>query len=162
MDEASALSVSDRRTLREVEPRDLAAWCALREALWPDEDALIMARDAREYFERTRKKIAFLAFDAADVAIGFAEATIRSDYVNGTETSPVGFLEGLYVAPTHRRRGIGRALVAAVELWVREQLCSEIASDAWLDNKESHLAHHAYGFVETERVVYFRKSLDAR
>ena len=154
--------MSDRDCICEVQPRDLEAWCALREALWPDEDAAVMAREAREYFERTRNKIAFLAFDVHDRATGFVEATIRSDYVNGMETSPVGFLEGLYVAPAHRRRGIGRALVAAVERWTLAQGCSELGSDALLDNRDSHSAHRAYGFAETERVVYFRKLLDAR
>ena len=53
----------------------------------------------------------------------------------------------------------GRALVAAVELWTREQGCTELASDALLDNEASHRAHAACGFEETERVVYFRKHL---
>jgi aminoglycoside 6'-N-acetyltransferase I len=35
-----------------------------------------------------------------------------------------------------------------------------MASDAFLDNSASHQMHGALGFSETERVVYFRKSLD--
>jgi len=31
--------------------------------------------------------------------IGFVEASLRSEYVNGTSTSPVAFLKGLYVVP---------------------------------------------------------------
>lgn len=34
-----------------------------------------------------------------------------------------------------------------------------MASDALLDNAGSHAFHEAVGFEETERVVYFRKSL---
>ena len=55
----------------------------------------------------------------------------------------------------------GRALIAAVEAWTREQGCTELASDALIDNAASHAAHAACGFEETERVVYFRKPLQA-
>ncbi len=103
--------------------------------------------------------VAFLAFDANGRAIGLAEAALRHDYVNGTETSPVGFLEGWYVAPEWRFRGIGRALVEAVAQWAQAQGCAELASDALLENDESHAAHAGCGFEETERVVYFRRRL---
>jgi aminoglycoside 6'-N-acetyltransferase I len=36
----------------------------------------------------------------------------------------------------------------------------ELGSDALIDNSASHAAHRGWGFAETERVVYFRKSLD--
>jgi aminoglycoside 6'-N-acetyltransferase I len=88
---------------------------------------------------------------------GFAEAAIRTDYVNGAQSSPVGFLEGLYVVPHGRRNGVARLLVAAVTRWAAECGCSELASDAALANTASQALHRALGFEETERVVYFRK-----
>jgi aminoglycoside 6'-N-acetyltransferase I len=36
---------------------------------------------------------------------------LRRDYVNGCSSSPVGFLEGLYVHPTFRRRGFKRSKI---------------------------------------------------
>jgi aminoglycoside 6'-N-acetyltransferase I len=92
-------------------------------------------------------------------AVGFAEAALRVDYVNGTDSSPVAFLEGLYVAPGSRRAGVARALVAAVEQWARREGCSELASDCLLENIDAHEVHRALGFGETERVVYFRKEI---
>ena len=97
------------------------------------------------------------AFARDGAAVGFAEANLRHDYVNGTQSSPVGYLEGLFVEADWRRHGVGRALVAAVAQWTRERGCSELASDAALDNLVSQAAHLAYGFEETERVVYFRQ-----
>ena len=79
--------------------------------------------------------------------------------MNGCETSPVGFLEGIYVDPAQRRQGMARALNAAAEQWARACGCSEFASDALLDNIDSHRMHAALGFAETERVVMFRKVL---
>lgn len=93
-------------------------------------------------------------------AIGLAEASLRSDYVNGTESSPVAFLEGLYVVPQARRKGVAASLVAAVCGWARGAGCRELASDAALENAISQVVHRALGFEETERVVFFRRVLE--
>lgn len=145
--------------IRVVDAGSAALLAELRATLWPSEGVARHLREALATLERGEQAIAYLAFDVDGAAIGFAEATVRVDYVNGTHSSPVGFLEGLYVVPAARRSGVGRALVAAVERWARDRGCAELASDALLDNVQSHAAHRAYGFEETERVVYFRKPL---
>jgi len=137
----------------------LGPWVALRCALWPDEDQRIMAREAPALL--TRPDLLVLLAHQGDTAIGFVEASVRRDYVNGCETSPVGFVEGIYVRPEHRDMGVARALIAAVEKWARDQGLQELASDALLENGASHAMHKALGFSETERVVYFRKVLTA-
>ena len=63
------------------------------------------------------------------------------------------------VDPDERRRGFGRALLAAAEAWAREQGYLEMASDALIDNVTSHHAHKASGYIEGDRVVGFRKPL---
>ncbi len=73
--------------------------------------------------------------------------------------SPVAFVEGIYVVEAARGQGVARALVGAVEAWAGARGLSELASDALLDNTDSHAMHQALGFAETERVVYFRKAL---
>ncbi len=135
---------------------DAGCWGRLRRALWPDED--VETHDSlRSALEPPASSCVLLAFAPDGDAIGFAEAKLRHDYVNGTETSPVGFLEGWYVVPEWRGRGVGRALVAAVEAWTRGCGCSELASDVLLGNDAGLAAHAACGFEETERVAYFRK-----
>ena len=131
----------------------------MRAELWPEADPGDLRAEALAW--DATAGVALLAFDGAGRPARMAEATLRYDYVNGTESSPVGFLEAWYVDAHHRGRGVGRALIAAVEAWTREQGCTELASDALLDNTASHAAHAACGFEETERVVYFRKALDA-
>ncbi len=91
--------------------------------------------------------------------MGFAEASIRRDHVNGCETSPAGFLEGIYVTENARRQGVARQMAAAVADWAREHGCRELASDAAIDNDASHRMHEALRFSETQRVVYFRRLL---
>ncbi len=138
---------------------DAPVWGAMRRALWPDEPNVGELDELRAASDGEGGRAAFLAVDDDGVAIGFAEAALRHDDVNGTETSPVGFLEGWFVAPEWRGRGVGRTLVVAVEAWTRAQGCSELASDTWLDATASQAAHRGCGFEETERVVYFRKGL---
>ena len=132
-------------------------WLAMRVALWPDgsqaEHLLAMADTlGRGHYVR-------LAVTAAGSAVGFVEAARRVDCVNGTTSSPVAFLEGLYVEPGSRRQGVARVLVESVVTWALAQGLSELASDSLLENVPAHAAHRALGFEETERVVYFRRVL---
>ena len=56
----------------------------------------------------------FIATAADGMPLGLAEVALRTDYVNGTDSSPVAFLEGLYVVPAVRRQGVARGLLQAV------------------------------------------------
>lgn len=132
-------------------------WSALREALWPDVEGAGELAEISEDFVRL-DRAAFMAI-VDDTGIGLAEASLRHDYVNGTATSPVAFLESWYVRPDWRGHGVGRALVDAVVEWAREQGVHELASDADFHNIAAHRAHSACGFTETERVVFFRRGL---
>ena len=146
--------------IRTAMPADIEEWARLRAALWPsgtvDEHREEAASAAASEDDG---KVSLIAVDGAGRVCGFAEATLRHDYVNGCETSPVAFLEGIYIVPEHQRGGLGRELCSAVESWGRTRGCKEMASDALFDNRESHAFHIAVGFEETERVVYFRKIL---
>jgi aminoglycoside 6'-N-acetyltransferase I len=145
--------------LRPVEPGDVAAWTALRAALWPDADAAELARECGDHF--TGRKVGAVVFVCADDngrLIGMIEADLRS-VAEGCLTSPVPFIEGWYVAPDARGSGIGRTLMAKVEDWARTQGFTELGSDALIDNTHSHAAHAALGFEEVERIVCFRKAL---
>jgi aminoglycoside 6'-N-acetyltransferase I len=133
-------------------------WLRLRMALWPEDPAEHLA-EMQELCAQPGRYAQFVAYSSAGEPQGLVEVALRSDYVNGTETSPVGFLEGLYVDPAFRKQGIAAQLVKTAEQWVKEQGCTEMASDALLDNSASHAVHRALGFEETERVVYFRKPL---
>ncbi|TFF39421.1 aminoglycoside 6'-N-acetyltransferase [Pseudomonas sp. RIT623] len=139
---------------------DHDGWLPLRVALWPDSSSK-NEHDKRVILSAPERYVVLLFVDEHGDALGFAEASIRVDYVNGTNSSPVAFLEGLYVHPASRSQGIARQLVAEIQQWAEEMDCTELASDALLDNQGSHAMHQALGFTETERVVYFLKPLRA-
>ena len=138
---------------------DQPGWLEMRVALWPDASA----DEHRGYMAiclaQPERFLQLMMYDEGRQPAGFIEGSIRSDYVNGTETSPVGFVEGVYVVPALRRKGVARALFAAIGDWAKARGCRELASDALLDNEGSQRAHRALGFEETERVVYFSKKL---
>ena len=91
--------------------------------------------------------------------VGFAQCQLRHDYVEGTSSSPVGYLEGIWVEEAHRNRGLAAALLRACEDWARAKGCTEFASDCELSNTESIRFHGAVGFEEANRIVCFRKGL---
>lgn len=96
--------------------------------------------------------------DDANDPLGFAELSLRP-CAEGCTTSPVAYLEGWYVTPDARHRGVGRRLIEAAEDWGRRQGCGELASDTTLDNTVSAAAHGAAGFEDAGIVRCFRKGL---
>jgi len=134
-------------------------WLELRELLWPDCSREAHLAEMARMLENPDRYVLFVAYSIAHEAVGFIEASLRTEYVNGTRSSPVAFIEGVYVLPLARRSGIASRLLVEVENWARRMGCSELASDALLGNQISHAFHHSLGFEETERVVFFRKAL---
>ena len=134
-------------------------WLSLRTALWPQCTREQHLSEMSSFLRNPDRYAQFVAYASSGQALGLVEASVRSDYVNGAESSPVAFLEGIYVVPQARRKGIAAGLVAAVTGWALEVGCRELASDALLENQVSHAVHHALGFQETERVVFFRRVL---
>lgn len=94
-----------------------------------------------------------------NLPVGFAQCQLRRDYVEGTETSPVGYLEGVYVEPGYRKQGYGKALIKACEDWAKCKGCTEFASDCELHNTGSLAFHLHSGFVEANRIICFTKKL---
>lgn len=129
---------------------------ALACELWPEHSPEEMAKEFEEMLSADDAAV-FLYFTNGKPA-GFAQCQLRHDYVEGTETSPVGYLEGVYVKETDRRQGIARELISACMNWAKEQGCTEFASDCELTNTESQAFHRAVGFEEANRIVaYVRK-----
>src|SRR5688572_1146678 len=102
-------------------------WLEMREALWPHASRPEHLSEMQGLLDDPDRFAALVAHKEPDGPAGFAEASIRHDYVNGTHTSPVGFLEAIYVLPGQRRKGIAAALVESVSAWVKARGCTELA-----------------------------------
>lgn len=105
------------------------------------------------------RSVVFFIKYIEEMPVGFAQCGLRTDYVEGTESSPVGYLEGIFVQEDCRNKGYARELILACEKWAKEMGCSEFASDCELENVSSFKFHMAMGFEEANRVICFRKDL---
>ena len=140
--------------IKKATVQDIPAVGALMAALWPHHSAAEMEKEAAQILSDPENAI-FLAEENA----GFAHCGLRHDYVEGTGSSPVGYLEGIYVAEGFRGRGYARELLAACESWAKEKGCREFASDCGLDNTQSLSFHLKLGFDEANRIICFTKRL---
>ena len=143
--------------IRQADKNDAPVLGELASRLWPRHSAEEMAAEMLELLKQ-KDAAAFLAFEE-ETAVGFAQCGLRHDYVEGTSGSPVGYLEGIYVAENSRGRGVARALLSACEDWARAMGCTEFASDCELDNAASLRFHMNVGFREVNRIICFAKKL---
>ena len=106
----------------------------------------------------SEKAVCFIKF-SEDIPIGFAQCSLRNDYVEGTDSSPVGYLEGVFVKEEYRNKGYAKELLLTCEKWAKDMGCSEFASDCELTNENSLKFHLSAGFDEVNRIICFRKNI---
>lgn len=150
-------------SIRLAQPSDLAALAKLRHQLWPDSSTEYHAKELTQILAgkslRILPLVIFVSQARDGTLLGFVETGLRS-HADGCDPSrPVGYVEGWFVAETHRRRGLGAALVRAAEDWARSHGCIEMASDTQLENQLSQHAHVALGYEIAERSIVYRKRL---
>ncbi|TAH67132.1 MAG: GNAT family N-acetyltransferase, partial [Anaerolineaceae bacterium] len=135
--------------------------CArLAHALWPDNEYEELMDEFMDIIGSDKEEC-FLYYEDEDTKeyLGFTHVSIRFDYVEGSDSSPVAYLEGIYVLDDYRRRGIAHLLVKRAEEWSRSKGFSEIASDCLLENYFSIDFHKSLGFEEANRLVCFIKRI---
>lgn len=107
---------------------------------------------------KNNKSVFFIKYKD-NLPVGFAQCGLRTDYVEGTKSSPVGYLEGIFIGADYRKNGYAKELLLACEMWAKDMGCSEFASDCELDNMESLKFHIAMGFDEANRIICFKKNI---
>jgi aminoglycoside 6'-N-acetyltransferase I len=143
-----------------MQKRDAEFWGTMRARLWPDADARELIAESRAFLAGEEIAIVAAAFVAELDAVpaGFVELSVRP-FSDGCESRPIPHVEGWYVEPFARGQGIGRALMEAAAEWSRDRGFVELASDSDLGNDGSLDAHAHCGFIETGRLVKFRRAL---
>ena len=153
--------------IRLMERPDHDEWLRMRKALWPETSETTLEAELTDIMGDADNQAVFVAerpavgaaLEGAPAQLGgFVELSIHPHAI-GCDSRNVGYLEGWYVDDDLRRTGIGRQLVAAGEAWARSKGCREIASDTLANNTTGLNAHLACGYIETERLVHFKKEL---
>lgn len=144
-------------TIIKARKHDLEVVVKVASLLFDDAEKSELTSEYEHLFEN-RECAVFLAMRDNE-PIGFAQCQLRHDYVEGTHTSPVGYLEGIYVLEDYRCHDIASDLLDVCEKWAYVMGCREFASDAEIENNGSIVFHLKRGFVEVNRIVCFKKEI---
>ena len=143
--------------IKQAKPDDAITLAGLAIKLWKGHSIPEMA-NMFENLISDDNAVCFLQYIDGK-AIGFAQCQLRHEYVEGTDSSPVGYLEGIFVEDAYRKHGYAKALLRECEAWAKEKHCTEFASDCELVNDDSLRFHTAMGFEVANRIICFRKDL---
>lgn len=125
--------------------------------LWPDHTINEAEELLKDYICGEEKAV--FTYYINKKCVGLALCCLRHDYVEGCDTSPVGYLEGIVVDKDYRMKGIANILCGECESWAKEKECTEFASDCELTNSTSLQFHLHIGFKEENRIVCFKKMI---
>lgn len=143
--------------IKQANREDVQTVSNLALQLWPNHTLAEFNDEMVQLIDAENAAI-FLAY-VDDEAVGFAQCQLRTDYVEGTHSSPVGYLEGLFVKEQYRQKGFGKLLIGSCEHWAKHKGCLQFASDCEIQNLESLAVHLKLGFTEANRIICFTKQL---
>lgn len=143
--------------IEEVSKESFNKWVDMGLELWPDNEKEDLTEIFNEIFD-SEKETGFL-YKNNNEYIGFINVSLRHDYVAGCDSSPVGYVEGVYVKEEYRENGIARELLKIGEEWATSKGCTEMGSDIEIDNNISYKFHEKCGFTEVEKVICFIKEI---
>lgn len=133
-------------------------WGKLRRGLWPETAFDQHRREMTDILSDPEFNAVFVSSGRNRRLNGFIEVSMRLT-AEGCHSSPIGYIEGWFVVPEARHKGIGGALLAKAEAWAASRGCKEIASDARIEDALGRKAHLEHGYEEVSRLAHFRKEL---
>lgn len=146
-----------KTTIRKATVEDAEKVASLAIHMWKSHTIEELAQEFSDYIIK-ESGIVFLAMED-ECTVGFAQCGLRHDYVEGTDSNPVGYLEGIFVVEEYRKRGFAKNMLKACQEWAKQQGCMEFASDCELVNEDSLKFHLKMGFEEANRIICFTKKL---
>ena len=130
--------------IKKMQIGDIEKTISIVKKLFINSDIGELKKEFMQYLEKNDTVI-YVCYLENEI-IAFAQCQLRYDYVEGTNSSPVGYLEGIYVDSMYRKQGIATKLL-------------EFASDCELNNRVSFNFHLRAGFEEANRIICFRKKI---
>lgn len=90
--------------------------------------------------------------------IGLVEISLRN-IVDGCLTSPVAYLEGLFLIESERNKGQGTKVIKLIIAWCKSSGYEELATDTEINNTKAQKFYSKLGFEEVDRVIEYRLDL---
>ena len=142
----------------EISEDNFNEWLSMGVALWPRHKRKGLEKVFRAELKSHKHKH-FLAQNESGEYLGFINLALRSDYVQGSSSSPVGYVEGIYVKPKYRKQGVAKELIKQAEKWAKKQGCKELGSDTELSNIDSQKFHKNLGFKKADVIVHYIRKI---
>jgi len=145
-------------SIKKADITNIKEWTDLAIKLFPD-NSYEEEFNFHKSVLNSEKEMGFL-YQKDGKIVGFMNISIRTDYVNGTDFSPVVFIEALYILPQYQRQGIGKEFIEYARQFAKQKGIKQMASDCFIDNALSENFHKSCGFIEQERVICFVKDVE--
>lgn len=126
-------------------------------SIWPDSNFEDEKEACIEVIENPNEAY-FLAISGHN-SIGFVYLNLRYDHVEGANSSPVAYVEGIFVKNEYQKKGTGSMLLDKAEEWALSKGCTQLGSDVEIDNLESLTFHQRMGFKVENKIICLMKNL---
>lgn len=143
--------------VRDALSKDVETISAMAVNIFTNSKMEVLNKEFEEFLQDDN--VCLLVKEVDGNLVGFAHIGLRFDYVEGCESSPVGYLEGIYIKPNYRNKGYAKELLIVAEKWAKGKGVKEFASDCELSNTESLKFHLKLGFKEENRIICFKKNI---
>lgn len=140
--------------IRECTIADLGAVIELLETLWPERD--VATPEMRECFESGLRSSnqRYICAELDERVVGFCSVNIRNSL---WQQGLIAHIDELVVHESHRRRGVGTALLRRAGEVAAEVGCKRLELDSAHHRAEAHAFYESLGFQN--RALLFSKSL---
>ncbi len=131
----------------------------MREEVYSSLDDEFHEKEMKQIFKSSDWFCYFLMNENNQI-LGLAELSSRN-IVDGCLSSPVAYLEGLYLKEKYQDMGLGRQAIEAIKIWCKEQGFTELCMDTELANVKAQKFFRTVGLQETYRIVQFHTRIDS-
>lgn len=143
--------------IRKAEQNDYRIVARLAKELWNNHSLADLENEFKKYLFSDNACI-YLDYEN-NTPVAFSQISLRFEYVEGVNSSPVAYLEGIFVKEEYRKQNIAQQLIIQSEKWAKEKGCKELASDCELENEISYRFHLKNEFKEVNKIICFTKQL---
>lgn len=141
--------------IKSVTEQTVSVWVSFASRVWQTDEQVL-----QEQFTEGKFPFEFLYYSPSNIAVAWISLSLRHDYVEGCQFSPVAYVEGIFVHPDYRGQGIATELLDFADSWAKSHGARELASDTDFENIRSQAFHTKNGFREVSRNIHYIRKVE--